>query len=272
MIDISGKVKIFQLLKQIFNQRSLIQTLAKRELKSKYAGSFLGWMWSYIQPLVMILVFWFVFSVGFRVKPNNDVPFVVWLTAGMTAWFVFADLINNAVNSVVGSGNLVKKTMFPAEILPVISVLTALFSHGVFISILLCLIFLQGLSFSLYYLQIGYYLVCLIVFAMGIAWMVSAVNVFVRDVSHIVGVVLQVGFWATPIFWDADIMSEKIQLFLKINPMCYIVQGYRESFIYFVPFWNHPYQTLYFWFCALLMFCIGGYVFVKLKPQFADVL
>lgn len=90
--------------------------------------------------------FWFVFSVGFRVKPNNDVPFVVWLTAGMTAWFVFADLISTAVNSVVASGNLVKKTMFPAEILPVISALTALFAHGVFLSILLGLIF-TGLAF-----------------------------------------------------------------------------------------------------------------------------
>lgn len=265
-------MKLFQLFKQIFVKRSLIQTLAKRELKSKYAGSFLGWMWSYIQPLVMILVFWFVFSVGFRVKPSNDVPFVVWLTAGMTAWFFFADLISNAVGSVVANGNLVKKTMFPAEILPVISVLTALFAHGVFVSILLGLIFLQGLPFSIVYLQVFYYLICLVVFALGVSWVVSALNVFVRDVGHIVGVILQVGFWATPIFWDSTMMSEKVQFFLKLNPMCYIVQGYRDSFIYFVPFWAHPYQTLYYWACALLMLFFGGYVFVKLKPQFADVI
>lgn len=265
-------MKLFQLLKQIYFQKNLIQTLAKKELKSKYAGSVLGWMWSYIQPLVMILVFWFVFSVGFRVKPNNDVPFVVWLTAGMTAWFFFADLVSTAVGSVVVNGNLVKKTMFPAEILPVISVLTALFAHGVFLSILFGLLIFQGLPLSIFYFQILYYLFCLIVFALGIVWIVSALHVFVRDVGHIVGVILQVGFWATPIFWDASMMSERVQFFLKLNPMCYIVQGYRESFIYFVPFWTHPYQTVYYWICAITMFCLGSFVFLKLKPQFADVL
>ncbi len=265
-------MKLLYLLKQVFINRHLIQILAKRELKSKYAGSFLGWMWSYIQPLVMILVFWFVFSVGFRVKPDNDVPFVVWLTAGMTAWFVFADIINNAVTCVVASGNIVKKTLFPAEVLPVISVLTALFSHAVFISILLGLLVLQGMTFSFYFLQFFYYLLCLIVFAMGVAWVVSALHVFVRDVGHIVGVILQVGFWATPIFWDSAMMSEKIQLLLKINPMVYIVEGYRDSFIYFVPFWSKPYYSLYFWACALVMLWFGSFVYMRLKPQFADVL
>lgn len=265
-------MKFLQLLKQIFLHHRLIQTLARRELKAKYAGSFLGWMWSYIQPLVMILVFWFVFSVGFRVKPTNDVPFVVWLTAGMTSWFVFSDIISNAVGSVVASGNLVKKTLFPAEILPVISILTALFSHGVFLSILLGLLVFQGMPFSFFFIQIFYYLFCLIFFALGVSWVVSALHVFVRDVGHIVGVILQVGFWATPIFWDASMMSEKVQFLLKLNPMFYIVQGYRESFIYFVPFWNSPYYTLYFWACTLVMLWFGGFVYMKLKPQFADVL
>ncbi|MCP3932328.1 MAG: ABC transporter permease [Bacteroidetes bacterium] len=246
--------------------------MAKRDLRAKYAGSFLGWIWSFIQPFVMILVFWFIFSVGFRVKPTNDVPFVVWLTAGMAAWFLFAEIVNGSPNLVVSITNLVKKTLFPSEVLPVINILISLFSHFIFLFILLGLLFLQDMPFSLYYFQAIYYLISLVVLAIGLSWGISAVHVFIRDVGQIVGVFIQVGFWATPIFWDAKIMSPKIQFLLKLNPMHYVVQGYRDSFIYFVPFWQHPYETLYFWAVSLLILFFGSHVFLKLKPQFADVL
>lgn len=246
--------------------------MARRELSARYAGSFLGWIWSFIQPFVMILVFWFIFSIGFRVRPTNDVPFVVWLTAGMAAWFVFSEIVNASPNLVISVTNLVKRTLFPSEILPIVNVLTSLFSHCVFVSILLGLLLLQGMPFSFFYLQAFYYLFCLILLAIGLSWGLAAVHVFVRDVGQIVGVVMQVGFWATPIFWDAKMMSPKIQLLLKLNPMHYIVQGYRDSFIYFIPFWERPYETLYFWSISGLMLFAGIYVFFKLKPQFADVL
>ena len=110
------------------------------------------------------------------------------------------------------------------------------------------------------------------VLTIGFSWIFAAVNVFLADVAHLVAIILQVGFWATPIFWDIGMMPAKIQLILKINPVYYIVQGYRESFIYFVPFWQHPFQTLYFWIFALSIFIGGAYVFQKLKPQFPDVL
>jgi len=108
--------------------------------------------------------------------------------------------------------------------------------------------------------------------ALGIAWMSSALNVFMRDMKQIIAMLVQIGFWATPIFWNIGIMPENIQYVLKLNPFQYIVQGYRESFIYFIPFWQHPYQTIYFWFFTLTLLVGGALVFKKLKPQFADVL
>jgi lipopolysaccharide transport system permease protein/teichoic acid transport system permease protein len=110
------------------------------------------------------------------------------------------------------------------------------------------------------------------ILSLGLGWIVSSLNVFIRDVGQIVGVLLQIGFWATPIFWDIDIMPLKIQTIFKLNPVFYLVQGYRESFIYFSPFWRHPYQTLYFWIVAAFIFTGGAWLFKKLKPQFADVL
>ncbi len=256
----------------LFAQRQLILTMARREVTSQYAGSSLGAAWTFIHPLVLIFVFWFVFSVGFKAKPMNDVPFVVWLTAGMMPWFFFADILTTSVGIIVANTNLIKKTLFPSQILPVVRIAAGLVTHAVFLVLLIGLLIFQEMDFSLYFLQFFYYSLCLCVFALGVSWIVSALNVFMRDVAHIIGVVVQVGFWVTPIFWDLQIMPPKVQLLLKLNPMYYIVQGYRDSFIYGVGFWQHPYQTLYFWLVCGAALLLGVYVFRKLKPQFADVL
>lgn len=262
----------FYFIRLIFLQRDLILSMAKREVATQYIGSLLGFIWTFINPMVMIFVFWVVFSVGFRVKPTNNVPFVVWLTAGMAAWFVFAEIVNGSAGAVVSNARLIKKTIFPSQILPVIKIASCLITHSVFLLVLIGLIIFQKMPFSFYFLQFIYYLICLSVLALGLGWIVSALNVFIRDVGQIVGVVIQVGFWATPIFWDIHMMPTKVQILFKLNPMFYIVQGYRESFIYFQPFWIHPRQTIYFWVVTLTIFAIGALIFQKLKPQFADVL
>ena len=246
--------------------------MAKREVAIQYVGSLLGFIWTFVNPMVMVFVFWVVFSVGFKVKPTNNVPFVVWLTAGMAIWFVFADIINGSAGLIVSNSHLIKKTFFQSQILPVIKIVQCQITHSIFLLVLIGLIIFQKMPFSFYYLQFVYYLFCMSILALGISWFVAALNVFIRDVNQIVAVVLQVGFWATPIFWDLNMMPPKLQIFFKLNPMYYIVQGYRESFIYFSPFWHHPYQTLYFWLVTAIIFVSGALVFKKLKPQFADVL
>jgi lipopolysaccharide transport system permease protein/teichoic acid transport system permease protein len=137
---------------------------------------------------------------------------------------------------------------------------------------LLALILLHEMPFSLYWLQAFYYFFAMSILALGISWITSSVNIFMRDTAQIVGVILRLGFWSTPIFWDLGIMPEKVQFFIKLNPMFYIVQGYRESFLYFVPFWHHPAMTLYFWGVTGLVFVLGATIFLRLRPHFADVL
>ncbi len=262
----------FYFIRLIFLQRDLILSMAKREVTTKYVGSLLGFIWTFINPMVMIFVFWVVFSIGFKVQPTKNVPFVVWLTAGMAAWFVFADIVNGSSTVVVENAHLIKKTLFHSQILPVIKIVSCLITHLVFLVVLIGLIILQKMPFSFYFLQFLYYLFCMSVLALGISWIVSALNVFIRDVSQIVTVVLQIGFWATPIFWDIQMMPQNIQTVIKFNPMFYIVHGYRESFIYFSPFWKHPYQTAYFWTVTITFFIAGALIYKKLKPQFPDVL
>ena len=263
---------LFYFIRLIILQKNLILSMAKREVATRYIGSFLGFIWTFLHPIIMIFVFWVVFSIGFKVQPSKNVPFVVWLTAGIAAWLLFADIINGSAGVVNDNAHLIKKTLFQSQILPVIKVVSCLITHAVFLLVLLVLLIIHGMPFSFYYLQIFYYLLCVIILALGIGFIVSALNPFIRDVGQIVSVVLQIGFWATPIFWDIGMMPQNIQTLLKLNPVFYIIQGYRESIIYFFPFWKHPLQTLYFWMVATLIFSFGALIFKKLKPQFPDVL
>ncbi len=256
----------------LVTHRSLLYPMVKREVSTQYVGSFLGFIWTFINPLVMITVFWFVFSVGFKSKPMGDVPFVVWLTAGMAPWFMFADVVLGSASVIIANSHLIKKTLFPPQLLVVVKYLSGSVTHLIFVSVLLGLIVAQGMSGSIFYFQIIYYYFCLTLLILGISWAVAALNVFIRDVGQVAGVVIQVGFWATPIFWDINMMPVKVQFYIKLNPMYYIVQGYRDTFIAFEPFWNHIQLTLYFWSIVTLLFIAGTTIFIKLKPQFADTL
>ena len=262
----------FSFLGLLQKEHRLITAMAVREVRAQYVASSLGMLWTLIHPVVMITVFWFVFSIGFKAQPLHDVPFVVWLTAGLAPWYVFSDIINGSTNSIVAHAHLVKKTIFSSQILPVVKILSSMVTHAIFVLVLLFLLIALHMPFSFYYFQALYYLFCMMVLALGIGWTLSALNVFVRDVAQLIAVLLQVGFWVTPIFWDINMMSARVQSSLKLNPMYYIIQGYRDSFISFQPFWNYPYYTLYFWAVALSLLLTGAYVFKKLKPQFPDVL
>ena len=263
---------LYKFIQLIFTRRHLVIAMAQREIATQYVGSLLGLIWTFIHPLVLILVFWLVFSVGFKVKPQNEVPFVVWLTAGMAAWFVFAEIVSGSAGVIVANSHLIKKTMFPSQILPVVKLVSCLVTHTIFLLVLIGLILFLKMPFSIYYLQFLYYLFCLAIFALGLSLAFSAFNVFLRDVNQVVRVIIQIGFWATPVFWDINMMPSKLQMILQLNPVFYIVQGYRDSFIYFTPFWHHPYLTTYFWLVTAIVFCLGAFIFWKLKPQFADVL
>ncbi len=258
--------------KLMITQRYLIFSMVKRDLETQYVGSLLGFIWTIVHPMVMVFIYWVVFSVGFKVQPANGVPFVVWLTAGMAAWQVFAEAVSGSAGSITANAHLIKKTVFPSQVLPVVKILLAVATHGIFLLVLVGLLFFQKIPPNVYWLQFLYYLFCSCALALGIGWAVSALNVFVKDVAQIVAVVLQLGFWATPIFWDISMMPAEIQRIVLLNPMFYVVTGYRQSFLYSFPFWHQPWQALYFWVVTLALFLVGGLIFKKLKPHFADVL
>jgi len=259
-------------LHEMIQNRAVFKSLVINDFKQRYLGSYLGILWAFIQPLITVLIFWFVFQVGFKTQPVNDVPFVLWLVAGMFPWFFFAEALSNATNAILENAYLVKKVVFKVAFLPIIKIISALLVHIFFIGVLYILFLLYGYSFSLYWLQIFYYLFATIVLVLGISYFTSSVVIFFRDMGQLVAMLLQFGFWMTPIFWSINIIPEKYQWLLKLNPLFYIVEGYRDSMIHEVWFWEKPLLTFYFWTVAIGMLWIGFSTFRRLKPHFADVL
>ena len=250
----------------------LLYSLTKNDFRQKYLGSYLGIAWAFIQPLITVLIFWFVFQVGFKSKPVNDVPFILWLIAGMFPWFFFADALSNATNAVMENSYLVKKIVFKVSYLPLIKIFSALIVHLFFIVFMYGLYMVYGYDFDIHWLQAFYYLTATIVLILGLSYITSSVVVFFRDMGQFVAMLLQIGFWATPIFWSIGMFPEKYHWLFKLNPLYYIIEGYRDSMIHHIWFWEKPTFTLYFWVVTLGMLALGFGTFRKLKPHFADVL
>ncbi|WP_063847476.1 ABC transporter permease [Bacillus sp. FJAT-28004] len=257
----------------IFSNRRLIFNLAKNDFKTKYAGSYLGFMWGYVQPIVTILVYWFVFQVGLKVMPaDENIPFAIWFISGLIPWFFFADSLSNATNSFIEYSFLVKKVVFKISILPIVKILSSLFVHCVFLIFLYIVYLSYGNSFHVYNIQLIYYSFCTILLVVGISYFTSAIVVFFKDLGQIISIIIQVGMWLTPIMWSEKIISDRYNWIFKINPMYYVVQGYRDSLFYKAWFYENIYLTLWFWFFTIMMFLLGVFIFKKLKPHFADVL
>jgi lipopolysaccharide transport system permease protein/teichoic acid transport system permease protein len=259
-------------LRDLVRSREVILTMTHRDFTSRYLGSCLGLVWAFIQPLANILVIWFVFQVGFKAAPINDFPFILWLSAGMIPWTFFSEAFSRATNSVVEKSCVVKKVCFRASMLPIVAILSTLIVHVAFIGVLLAMFAYYGYLPGLHAVQLVYYLGATLLMLLGLSWLTSSLTVFFRDVPQIVGLVLQFGFWATPVFWQPQQMPENIRWIVILNPMHYIVAGYRHALIDEVWFWEDPQGACVFWGFTLLCFLLGSVVFTRLRPHFADAL
>ena len=264
---------------ELYQNRWLIINLAKNDFKTQFAGSYLGIIWAFVQPVITVLVYWFVFEKGLKAggintKAGVSVPFVLWLVAGIVPWFFFQDALNGGTNALVQYSYLVKKVVFKISVLPIVKVISALFVHLFFIVFTLLLYSAYHYYPDLYTLQILYYSFCMILFVLGLVYATCAVVVFFKDLTQIINIVLQVGIWMTPIMWNIDTMELNPVLItiFKLNPMFYVVSGYRDSLINKIGFWKNPELTLYFWIVTILLFGLGTMIFRKLKVHFADVL
>ncbi len=247
--------------------------MSQQDLVSRYVGTLVGAAWAVLQPLATIAVFWLVFSLGFRAVGPNNIPFLVYFLPAFVGWSFFNESIMKGITSIIDQPHLIKNIVFPSEILPIVHIFSALIIHGIMIAIAIVFIHFHGYNLSLEKSPLLIYLVfaqsCL---ALGITWFFSALNVFHRDIGHFMTVLMNLWFWLTPIIWPMNMIPEKYHTLAAINPMLYIVEGYRWILVADYPSIVGFGPAISFWTTTLIVVLVGAFVFHRLKPEFADVL
>ena len=261
---------VIQLIKLIHRYRYTIWIMALKEIRAKYVGSALGIGWNIIHPIISIFVFWIVFSLGFKVPPPNNIPFLSWFFCAFVVWLVFNDSLLSASNSIIRNRNLIKKLVFPAHILPLISIFSSLINSIILIMLLIIVLLIEGVPLSLYSLQFIYYLFSCAFLCLGIGWFFAAASILLKDIGQFLTIILQILFWATPIFYNLEMFPANVRIYWKLNPVYYLTEGFRDSFLFNQPFWNDPSLTLYFWSITISTFILGGIFFKKFKADLVD--
>ena len=253
--------------KRLYQYRELLKTSIKKDIGGKYKNSFLGVIWSFINPLLQICVYAIVFPLIMR---NNIENYTVFMVCGLIPWTYFASVINRSANVMIENGNIIKKVYFPREILPISLVTSETITFLISTVIIIGFALITGVGISTLILFYPLLLLAQYIILIGISLIVSCVTVYFRDLQHFIGVFLQLLFYGTPIVYSIDTIPERFRWILNINPMTHIIEGYRDIFYY----QQMPNMKSIFVIIAIgiLVVLIGYAIFNKLQKRFAEEL
>jgi lipopolysaccharide transport system permease protein len=262
---------MFSGVKKLFSYRELLFSLTKKELKVKYRGSALGFFWSLLNPILTMLVYSFVFSIVLKAGIEQ---FAIFLICALLPFNFLSNSVNYGAGSIIGNSNLVNKIYFPREILPLSIVLSNLINFFFELVALFIVLGVMGYKFYVYL-----YLLPVVIFfqfflVVGMTLLVSALNVFFRDLQHLITIIMMVWFFGTPIIYPLSMVPPEYQFFIKLNPMTVYAAYYRNIFYYVKYPEGAGFPTITDTLIALgitfLIFFVGYFVFKKLEYRFAE--
>ena len=262
-----------EFIKQVIQNRKLILRLGKNDFKNRFASTSLGSIWGFLQPFVFMMMYVVVFQYIFKTTGEGNSPYVVWFLPGMAMWMCLNDNIMGASGSIRSYAYLVKKVVFPVDVIPMISIIgNSVVSIFLFlIATVVCIIF----GYIPNVLELIYVLVAAFAFIIAITRFTSAVTTLVPDFSNLLSIGMQLFFWATPVVWGLTMIAEHATILriMKCMPFTYLVTAFREVFMGgTIISAGHGIYTLIFWTITIVMFLWGNHVFKKNKKDFADVL
>lgn len=259
--------------RNLVERRNLLFQLVRRDFSQRFVGSTAGWLWGVVHPIVLLVSWVFVFQVCMRIPPPPGLErgnYALFLFCGFLPWMLFQDTVQRSSSSLLEHQNLITKTIFPAEVVPVAVFLSSLVNHLIALGLAIAAvaIWVGHISFSVLLLPAYIFFVGL--FAVGIGWFVSSLNVYIRDTAQVVSVALTFWFWFTPIFIYPEMIPERFRFLLKVNPLAYPVKAYRETLL--TSGRPDPMEFAIIAVCGVATFFAGGLFFRHLKRGFADVL
>ncbi|WP_226618607.1 ABC transporter permease [Cytobacillus firmus] len=262
---------IQEILKEQLANIYLIFTLARYDIKGKYQLHYLGAAWQYLSPALQILIYWFVFGIGIRGgQPVDGVPFIIWLLVGLIPWFFISPSIIQGANSVFTRISLVSKMKFPVSVLPSVTIVSNTFNFIVMLLILGILLVIYGINPGVYILQLPYYLISLFFFLFSITLLFSTISTIVRDFQLVLQSLTRMMLYLTPILWDMSRLPVSLVKILMLNPIFYLIEGFRKTFLGQGWFFNDLIYMSYFWITCILILYIGALVHMKFRKQFMD--
>lgn len=251
--------------KNLYQYRELLKTNVKKEIRGKYKGSFLGVLWSFLNPLLMVLVYALVFSVILK----QDIPnYVIFLIVGVIPWNFFTTVIMQGTNCIWINGGIIKKVYFPREILPVSVVLAGLVNFLISCVIIFIFVLFSGMGFSIHLIWLPLIAILQTLFSLGLLFILSAVDVYVRDVEYLINFLISLLFYATPIVYTVDLFPESVRWILYLNPMTHFIDAYRSIFYYQTA--PSLMSILYISLFAVFFLVFGYMIFRKLEKGFAE--
>lgn len=260
-------------IKQIFKNKNLIFQLGKNEFKNKFASTSLGAIWGFVNPFVFMITYVIVFQYILKTNSSQDIPYVVWFLPGMAMWMFINDSIISGSSSIRNYSYLVKKVVFPLDIIPIISIISCSII-GLFliiISVIVCSIFgyIPNLLFLIYILISAFALI------ISVTRLTSAICTLMPDFVQLLTVIMQLCFWFTPIVWNLNMLEGNKIIFniMQCMPFTYLVNSFRQVFIGGnIILGNNLIPTVVFWILTVIIFLIGDSIFNRNKKDFADVL
>ena len=258
------RMKVF---KELYNYRELLKTNIKKEIRGKYKGSWLGVLWTFLNPLLMLVVYAFVFPYILRVNVDN---YTIFMIVALIPWNFFTTAIQTGTGCVVANGNILKKVYFPREIIPISITTSQLVNFLITCLIMFVFIIFSGVGFSIHVLLLPLLVLIQFILTLAINFVLSAITVFVHDVDHFVSVALTLGFYATPIVYLPEMLPAKFQWAMVANPMAVLVEAYRSILFYH----RLPDMTTFgIWAVLSVILLIAGYcIFKKLEKSFVEEL
>lgn len=257
---------MIQFFKNLYEYRELLKTNIKKEIRGKYKGAFLGILWSFINPLLQVLVYAIVFPF---IMKNREPNYITFLICGIIPWNYFTSNINQGSKSIIDNGAILKKVYFPREILPISSCTAGLVNFFIQSSIIIIFLLFSGIGYSKYFFLFPLIAIVQYFFALGIIFITSCLEVYMRDLEYIINFFLSLAFYVTPVLYSASAMENTPMMKLfKVNPVAILIMSYRDVFIY----QRKPdFLLLGIVLLASILFCfIGMSIFRKLEKGFAE--
>lgn len=252
--------------RELYQYRQLLKSNIKKDIRGKYKGSFLGVLWSFVNPLLMTLVYAIVFP---YILKNTGEHYVTYLVIGILPWTFFTTVISQGTYCILANAGIIKKVYFPREILPISIATSGLINFLISCLIIFIFLIVSGIGFHFQILWLPLIIFIQYILLLGIIFITSAINVYIRDAEYIINFIVNMLFYATPILYNADtFFGSKIEWVIKINPMATIIMSYRNVLFYQT---NPPIKALGIVFIgSLLLVYIGYQIFRKLEKGFAE--